>query len=561
MAILSPSPKLQFFDANGNPLVGGKLYSYTAGTTSPLATYTDSTNTSANTNPIILDSRGEAGVWLGASAYKLALYSATDVLIWSVDNVTAASSDTLANLAASGGSSLIGYTQGGTGAVPTTVQAKLRESVSVKDFGAVGDGLTDDTAAIQAAFNSEKFHIYFPEGTYKFSNLTVPNKRMTLFGDGHWRTQLLCASPVSTDYGIASAAYVNNLTTGNEPVTIRELTINGDSLVDFPLVIYGYFSELRNSRVVNAKTGGFAVKVTSNGISGSACSTTLVENKIVDCTLTGNSGGAFTMVDTGAQCTDIMVRGNIIMGAVVMRSMAGHCVTDNHFYLGTVTLNRLSVGTVISNNYFENSLVLDDFIDEVVGLVGNRFVERVSVNFGSSGKTCVFDGCLWQGSADLFHNFFASDKRAIVNGGGFESGTPVVFSNGSSTGWVSFSRVWNHATATFWTGSRQASASSIRQELPFAPAVSANQGDASATLTWAVSATTNRWASALTTDKTVTLSTTNAINGARFRIVRTGGGAFNLNVGAGPLKALAANGWCEVEYDGTNWVLTANGTL
>ena len=90
MAILSPPPKLQFFDANGNPLVGGKLYSYAAGTTTPLATYTDSTETSANPNPVILDSRGEAGVWLSSFTYKLALYSSTDVLIWSVDNVNAA---------------------------------------------------------------------------------------------------------------------------------------------------------------------------------------------------------------------------------------------------------------------------------------------------------------------------------------------------------------------------------------------------------------------------------------------------------------------------------------
>ena len=84
---LSPTPKLQFFDANGDPLVGGLLYTYAAGTTTPLATYTDSTGVSANTNPIVLDSRGEANVWLGAAIYKFALYTSVNVLIWTVDNI------------------------------------------------------------------------------------------------------------------------------------------------------------------------------------------------------------------------------------------------------------------------------------------------------------------------------------------------------------------------------------------------------------------------------------------------------------------------------------------
>jgi hypothetical protein len=84
---LAPTPKLQFFDANGAPLVGGKLYTYAAGTTTPLASYTDSTGNTANTNPIILDSRGEANVWLSGAIYKFALYSATNVLIWTVDNI------------------------------------------------------------------------------------------------------------------------------------------------------------------------------------------------------------------------------------------------------------------------------------------------------------------------------------------------------------------------------------------------------------------------------------------------------------------------------------------
>lgn len=63
----------------------------------------------------------------------------------------------------------VSYTPSGTGAVTTTVQTKLRETVSVKDFGAMGDGVTDDTAAIQAAVDycsSVKQGLFFPPGTY-----------------------------------------------------------------------------------------------------------------------------------------------------------------------------------------------------------------------------------------------------------------------------------------------------------------------------------------------------------------------------------------------------------
>ena len=90
MAILSPLPKMQFFSTAGAPLVGGKLYSYAAGTTTPLATYTTQAGTIANTNPIILDSRGEASVWLASAAYKLKLTTADDVEIWTVDNISSA---------------------------------------------------------------------------------------------------------------------------------------------------------------------------------------------------------------------------------------------------------------------------------------------------------------------------------------------------------------------------------------------------------------------------------------------------------------------------------------
>jgi hypothetical protein len=89
MAVITPIPKTQFIGADGAPLVGGKVYTYQAGTTSPQVTYTDSTGSDANTNPIILDSRGEANIWLGEATYKFKLTDANDVEIWTVDYISA----------------------------------------------------------------------------------------------------------------------------------------------------------------------------------------------------------------------------------------------------------------------------------------------------------------------------------------------------------------------------------------------------------------------------------------------------------------------------------------
>jgi len=91
---------------------------------------------------------------------------------------------------------------------------------------------------------------------------------------------------------------------------------------------------------------------------------------------------------------------------------------------------------------------------------------------------------------------------------------------------------------------------------------SADRGNESVTLTLGVSPMVNTWATPLTADRAVSLNNTNAVAGARFRIVRAASatGAYNLNVGGG-LKLLAAGQWCEVEYDGTTWVVTASGSL
>lgn len=86
-------------------------------------------------------------------------------------------------------SSAIGYLPAGTGAVATNVQGKLREVVSVKDFGAVGDGVTDDTAAIQNAINAVQaagggYELRIPEGKYRVTARLNITSEISIVGEG-----------------------------------------------------------------------------------------------------------------------------------------------------------------------------------------------------------------------------------------------------------------------------------------------------------------------------------------------------------------------------------------
>lgn len=80
----------QFFDNNGIPLNGGLLYAYQAGSSTPLATYTDINGTIANANPIVLDSSGRSAteIWLTYGYfYKFVLKDSTGVTIGTYDNI------------------------------------------------------------------------------------------------------------------------------------------------------------------------------------------------------------------------------------------------------------------------------------------------------------------------------------------------------------------------------------------------------------------------------------------------------------------------------------------
>jgi hypothetical protein len=86
-ASLMPPGKQMYLDSAGNPLSGGKVYTYAAGTSTPLATYSDQAGTTPNANPVVLNSRGEASIFWGAGPYKVTLRTSADALLWTQDNL------------------------------------------------------------------------------------------------------------------------------------------------------------------------------------------------------------------------------------------------------------------------------------------------------------------------------------------------------------------------------------------------------------------------------------------------------------------------------------------
>jgi len=218
----------QFFTDSGVPLAGGKLYTYAAGTTTPETTYTSNTGLTANANPIILNSAGRlaSDVWLTSAVnYKFVLATSTNVTIGTYDNISGIEGNVLASLANTSnnalGDALVGFKQSTSagfmaGATAGTVNSKLQESVSVKDFGALGNGSTDDTNAFNLAHTAAQAinaAVYAPGTAAGYNIAGTIIAKASMYGDG-FNTNL-----------ITSSATANVITCSVQGVTLRDFNI------------------------------------------------------------------------------------------------------------------------------------------------------------------------------------------------------------------------------------------------------------------------------------------------------------------------------------------------
>lgn len=165
-------------DLLGNVIPNATVYVYQPGTTT-LATGLQDETGGALTNPFTGNVNGKISLAAPDGDYDLRVTGAgrdSTMRVRFIDSSTNSVQllrDDLASTAPGKGPELIGFKQAGLLAVDRTSLDKMRDMVSAKDFGAVGDGMADDTVAIAAAY-AEGTTVYFPEGTYKvLSNVTM----------------------------------------------------------------------------------------------------------------------------------------------------------------------------------------------------------------------------------------------------------------------------------------------------------------------------------------------------------------------------------------------------
>jgi len=347
------------------------------------------------------------------------------------------------------------YNPAGTGAVPTNVQAKLRETVSVKDFGAQGDGVTDDTAAIQAALDSGELNIHIPAGTYKITSganaygIRITTANTMVSGDGLENTVLVYTSSAANQPGLlvqANGVFLDGLTVDGSANATDAGTFAAANCVDIAIedcndcqvsncgVIGGHYgihldnngsdyTVNANNRVLNCVTRNTA----STGVHLTRASFALVQG--CDAKNAGTDGFK-TLSDTyrtriiGNTATGCLRDGFDLYDGFIESVLADN-VSDSNTFQG-YEIKGLFDGSnyVIRDSLFSNNLAVNNgepgfTINSVRNctFTGNQSVSNQKDGFNiNTVQGCTFTGNIASKNVQHGFNLLGSVSRVIFSG-------------------------------------------------------------------------------------------------------------------------------------------------
>ena len=258
----------------------------------------------------------------------------------------------------------LGFLQSGTGAASRTIESKLRDTVSVKDFGAVGDGVADDTTAFASALATGK-SVFIPDGTYLItSSLTVSTGGQAIFGEGWQKSKVRRGNDstfiifnVTAPWGVEflnfkieepSLSYAN---TGS----FIQLSVGGgtDILIQGMWLWYGW-QHVRCMQGTSNIT--FSNTVFEAARKGAIYSYSSVRNKVVGCTFWKNSADISNPADRG-YAISLAKDGGYSFGSDNW-NLVGNYFAENVY--GPFLLANTSEGVQITGNFFEIASQVDN---------------------------------------------------------------------------------------------------------------------------------------------------------------------------------------------------------
>ena len=472
----------QFFDNNGDILSGGKLFTYAAGTTTPATTYTSSSGLTPNSNPIILDAAGRVAneIWLATNTlYKMVLKTSADVELWTKDNITG-----IAALNTSSAST-VSYSVPYSGALTSnySVQDRLSQFISVKDFGAKGDNLTDDTTAIQAAINSGR-SLLFPAGTYRANNLVGNTNFQRFYASGQVTITKNANGPLFSHSGIyvelnglqfngdnSTPVYTgdNIVMTGSSP---RLINCGSQWAHGLALKATGGHVQIIGTcgiyQSANSGASGYDVEI---GVSGTA---TLYHQ--IYGLYTSQATGGVKLIDVGSHAIIGGQFGKLYIASGTSPAGVNGGSTSNARILGTVTVelsnsiftgNQFSTQTITfaagtSNHYLDTSNLLNSATvvnngngnSPIIKSVGTGAPPGIILQYGpdASNSTIRYSGdeiYLQDSSFNLPNNKairFANAAGTYVNAASLNASNNWTF--GSNTG-ATFTNIASGTTGIY----------------------------------------------------------------------------------------------------------------